>query len=130
MAERTIVHLVRHGEVDNPKGLQFGGLIAAPVVRNILADTLRYLEVEPRKEQLAKKLNYGDIPYVEVPNLIGRTISDIYQEMNLDFQLARSGAGTVVVNQAPKPGTRVPQGSTIRIYHNCNVTSFPNLIRR
>jgi len=109
---RVIVYVA----IDNPKGLQFGGLIAAPVVRNILADTLRYLEVEPRKEQLAKKLNYGDIPYVEVPNLIGRTISDIYQEMNLDFQLARSGAGTVVVNQAPKPGTRVPQGSTIRIY--------------
>jgi stage V sporulation protein D (sporulation-specific penicillin-binding protein) len=102
--------------VDNPKGLQFGGLIAAPIVKNILADTLRYMGVEPRKEQMAKKLNYGDIPYVEVPNLVGRTITDIYQEMHLDFQLAKSGAGTVVVNQAPKPGTRVPQGSTIRIY--------------
>ena len=26
MAERTVVHLVRHGEVDNPKGLLYGRL--------------------------------------------------------------------------------------------------------
>ena len=102
--------------VDNPKGIQFGGLIAAPIVKNILADALRYMGVEPRKNQQPKKLNYGDVPYVEVPNLIGRTLTDIYQDYSQNFVLARSGAGTVVVDQAPKAGVRVPKGSTIRLY--------------
>lgn len=108
--------LVIYVAIDNPKGLQFGGLIAAPIVKNMMADSLRYLEIEPRKDQLAKKLNYGDIPYVEVPNLVGHTVTEIFQSLHTNFNIAKSGTGNVVVNQAPKPGSRVERGSTIRVY--------------
>lgn len=102
--------------VDNPKGLQFGGLIAAPIVKNVMEDTLRYLGVKPRKDQMEKEYNYLDTPIVEVPDMIGMTVTDIYGSMNSDFNLAKTGDGNVVVSQAPKPGSRVEQGSTIRIY--------------
>lgn len=102
--------------VDDPQGLQFGGLIVAPVVKNIMADTLRYMGVEPRKNQLEREYKYGDVRIVEVPDLIGMTVQDIYEDMNSSFNLVRAGAGNVVVSQAPKPGARVEQGSTIRIY--------------
>lgn len=102
--------------VDDPKGLQFGGLIAAPVVKNIMADTLRYMGVEPRKNQLDKEYRYGEIPMAEVPNLVGMTVQDIYEDMNSSFNLAKAGLGDVVISQAPKPGTRVERGSTIRIF--------------
>ena len=102
--------------VDNPQGLQFGGLIAAPIVRNVLADTLRYMGVEPRKDQLEKQYRYGETPMVVVPDLIGRTVSDIYEEMNADFRLEKFGNGNTVISQAPKPGERVEQGSVIRVY--------------
>src|SRR5690606_146462 len=37
--------------VDNPKGtVQFGGTVAAPIVRSMLEDSLRAMGVEPRKE--------------------------------------------------------------------------------
>jgi stage V sporulation protein D (sporulation-specific penicillin-binding protein) len=102
--------------VDDPKGLQFGGLIAAPIVKNILGDSLRYLGVEPSAKQLEKQYRYGETPVVSVPNLVGKTVQDIYEDMNTNFMLATSGKGNTVVSQAPKPGTRVDRGSTIRIY--------------
>jgi stage V sporulation protein D (sporulation-specific penicillin-binding protein) len=110
--------IVVYAAVDNPKGLQFGGLIAAPVVKNIMAESLRYLKVEPSKNQLPREYTYGDAtpPIVEVPNLIGATVEDILEDMDDNFLLAKSGTGNTVVNQVPKPGTRVAKGSTIRVY--------------
>ncbi|KIL41745.1 stage V sporulation protein D [Gordoniibacillus kamchatkensis] len=110
--------IVVYAAVDNPQGLQFGGLIAAPLVKNIMAESLRYLKVEPSKKQLPREYTYGDTTpqIVEVPNLIGATIEDILEDMNDNFLLAKSGTGNTVVNQVPKPGTRVEKGSTIRVY--------------
>ncbi|MBC8078863.1 MAG: PASTA domain-containing protein, partial [Gorillibacterium sp.] len=108
--------VIIYAAVDNPQGLQFGGLIAAPLVKNIMNDTLRYLGVKASKDQLEREYVYGDVKTVEVPNLIGATIKDIYEDLNSDFRLAKSGTGTVIINQLPKPGTRVDQGSTIRIF--------------
>ncbi len=102
--------------IDNPKGIQFGGVVAAPVVKNIMADSLRYLGVKPRTDQIGKNYKYGEIPMVEVPNLVGMTIQDIYEDPGSSFMLARSGEGNTVISQAPKPGARVEKGSTIRIF--------------
>ncbi|WP_438446310.1 stage V sporulation protein D [Gorillibacterium sp. sgz5001074] len=102
--------------VDNPKGIQFGGLIAAPIVKNIMADSLRYMKVEPRKDQIQKEYKYPDIPDVEVPDMVGMSIQDIYEDVRSDLVLAKAGTGSYVASQLPAPGTRVPQGSTVRIY--------------
>jgi stage V sporulation protein D (sporulation-specific penicillin-binding protein) len=108
--------LIMYVAVDNPKGIQFGGLIAAPIVKNVMEDSLRYLKIPMRKDQMPKKLNFLDVPLVEVPDLIGETTQHIYESMNMNFTLAKSGTGDTVINQAPKPGVRVKQGSTIRIF--------------
>ncbi|MBE1443223.1 stage V sporulation protein D [Paenibacillus sp. OAS669] len=108
--------VVVYAAVDNPQGVQFGGLIAAPLVKNIMEDALHYMNVSPRKDQLNRKYVYGDTKTVEVPSLIGMSITDIYEDMNSDFLLAKSGTGSYVVNQVPKAGAKVEQGSTIRIY--------------
>lgn len=104
--------------VDDPQGIQFGGLVAAPIVRNILDDALRYLEVEPRKEQLEKRVRpeFGEVPYVEVPDLVGMTIGDLLQDLGSDFRIVKAGSGNTVISQAPKPGTRLMRGSEIRIF--------------
>lgn len=104
--------------VDDPQGVQFGGLVAAPIVRGIMEDTLRYLQVPPRKEQLEKKYRpeLGETPYAEVPDLVGMTVSEILQDLGSTFRLAKSGSGNTVVSQAPKPGTRLERGSMIRIF--------------
>ncbi len=108
--------IIVYTAVDNPKGIQFGGVVAAPIVQNILEDSLHVLKVPERSDQLPKTYKYGETPIVTVPDLTGATVQDIYEDMNMNFNLARSGSGTTVINQAPKAGARVEQGSTIRIY--------------
>ncbi|NOV03420.1 stage V sporulation protein D [Paenibacillus planticolens] len=112
--------IVIYAAVDDPKGLQFGGLIAAPLVKNMMADALRYMKVEPNKQQLDKEYRYGETPVVEVPDLVGASVDDILEDLNMNFKLAKSGNGKYVISQAPKAGTRVDQGSTIRIFLSNN----------
>ncbi|MDT3426504.1 stage V sporulation protein D (sporulation-specific penicillin-binding protein) [Paenibacillus forsythiae] len=108
--------IVVYTAVDNPQGVQFGGVVAAPIVQNILEDSLHYLKVPQRKDQLNKVYKPGETPIDVVPDLVGATVQDLYEDMNMNFNLVRSGTGDTVINQAPKPGTRVERGSTIRIY--------------
>ncbi|NMO94782.1 stage V sporulation protein D [Paenibacillus lemnae] len=108
--------IVVYTAVDNPKGIQFGGVVAAPIVQNILEDSLHYLQVPKRSDQLSREYKYGETPIVTVPNLVGATVQDLYEDLNMNFNLAKSGTGSTVINQAPKPGSRVERGSTIRIY--------------
>ncbi|MFC5703601.1 stage V sporulation protein D [Cohnella faecalis] len=108
--------LIVYVAVDNPQGIQFGGIVAAPIVRNIMADALPYLGVKPRTIQVEKEYKYGDTPILKVPNLVGKTVSDIYEDMSMDFQLAASGSGATVIRQAPAAGSKVEKGAVIRIY--------------
>lgn len=108
--------LIVYVAVDNPQGIQFGGVVAAPIVRSIMADALPYLGVKPRTKQVEKEHKIGESRIVVVPNLVGKSVSDIYEDMNSSFQLASSGSGKTVIRQAPEAGARVDQGSVIRIY--------------
>lgn len=102
--------------VDNPQGIQFGGVVAAPIVRNILDDSLHYLGIPPRTQQVDKKYKIDENKIVTVPNLVGKTVSDLYEDMNMNFNLSSAGTGQTVIRQAPTAGSRVEKGSTIRIY--------------
>lgn len=108
--------IVVYTAVDNPQGIQFGGVVAAPIVKNIIGDALQYMGVPARKDQIAHKYKMEETQVVTVPNMVGMTLQDIYEDMNSNFMLAKSGTGKMVVSQAPKPGERVEKGSTIRIY--------------
>ncbi|ANB56857.1 stage V sporulation protein D [Anoxybacillus sp. B7M1] len=108
--------LVVYVAVDHPKGtVQFGGVVAAPIVGKIMEDSLRTIGVKPRKGQIEKELAWNDTKMVEVPDLSGLTKNDLQQQL-FDLKLDVSGEGDVVIDQAPKPGVKVKEGSTIRVY--------------
>ena len=108
--------IVVYVAVDNPQGIQFGGVVAAPIVHNIMADALPYMGIAPRQNQISRDYKYGEIPIVTVPNLVGKTVSDIYEDLNMNFNLSSAGTGDTVIRQSPAAGARVDRGSTIRIY--------------
>ncbi|MDM5207190.1 stage V sporulation protein D [Cytobacillus kochii] len=110
--------IVVYTAVDNPKGtVQFGGVVAAPIVGNIIGDSLRAMGVEPRKDQVEKEYAWPDTPLLEVPDLVGITKLEL-GEMMINLQIEASGQGDTVVKQSPLPGTKIKEGSTIRLYFN------------
>ncbi|MEZ2656509.1 stage V sporulation protein D [Aneurinibacillus aneurinilyticus] len=107
--------IIVYTAINNPKGIQFGGVVAAPIVRNILESSLHYMKVPPRTQQMDKKYKYPDKKIVQVPNLIGMERKDITASYYA-FPLDIAGSGTKVSYQSPQPGTRVEEGATIRVY--------------
>ena len=102
--------------VDNPKGtVQFGGVVAAPIVGKIMEDSLHVMGVEPRKNQIEKEKKWNDPIMVEVPDFIGMTKKDLQTQL-LNMKLDMAGEGDQVIKQAPEPGVKIKEGSTIRIY--------------
>lgn len=95
----------------------YGGTIAAPVVKNIMEETLQYLEVQPRYNESEKA--FVDI---SVPDLSGKTrveAMNLLQESG--FRLRMKGdENSVIVDQIPKPHTRLASGSTIVAYMKNN----------
>ncbi|WP_280769085.1 stage V sporulation protein D [Salipaludibacillus daqingensis] len=108
--------IVVYVAIDNPKEtVQFGGVVAAPIVGNIIEDALIAMGVPKRSDQIEKETTWTDTPIVEVPDLIGRTVRDIH-ESYYDLKLEVDGDGDEVVLQSPEPGVRIEAGSTIRVY--------------
>lgn len=108
--------LVVYIAVDNPKGtIQFGGVVAAPIVGNIMEDALLELGVEPREGGLEKEKAWNDPLMIEIPDLIGMDMDELRTQLiSLDIDV--SGKGSKVVKQSPEAGVKVKEGATIRLY--------------
>lgn len=97
----------------------FGGVIAAPVFKTVIADALNYLKVPPKYEPAPEpgRGPSGEIMVI-VPNVRYFLALDeagkILQKAGLKFAI--TGSGEVVVDQIPKPGARVPQGTTVLLH--------------
>ncbi|MGY4112220.1 stage V sporulation protein D [Aeribacillus sp. SP014] len=107
--------IVVYVAVDNPKGtVQFGGVVAAPIVGTIIKDSLRQLGVKPRTKQMEKKETWLDEKFVTVPDVLGLTKQELAEQL-VNLKLDVNGDGKVVVQQSPKAGVKVKEGSTVRI---------------
>lgn len=109
--------IVFYVAIDNPKNtVQFGGVVAAPIAGDVIADSLRVLGVEKRKGGLKKERSWNDPVLVTVPNLIGLSKDDLTKSPISGLKIDLNGEGSIVVAQAPNPGTKLERGSTIRLY--------------
>lgn len=107
--------IVVYVAVDNPKGtVQFGGVVAAPIVGTIIKDSLRQLGVKPRTKQMEKKETWLDEKFVTVPDVLGLSKQELAEQL-VNLKLDVNGDGKVVVQQSPKAGVKVKEGSTVRI---------------
>ncbi len=100
--------------VDEPKvAVDFGSVVAAPYVKSILEDTLKYLGVKPVFDEDTKK----EIRKVTVPDVTGKSLTEAARELHeagLDY-LAES-TGTEVTKQMPLPEAEVLVDTTVLLY--------------
>lgn len=109
--------------VDEPQGIRFGSVTAAPAVREILADTLRYLNVKQyySEEDLEKmKDDYTYVPMVSQMQFI--EAKEILEQQGLSFEVIPEEAlfeeDFFVEDQYPKAGEMVRKNVTIFLYKN------------
>ena len=105
--------------VDSPKGDTYGSLTAAPIAQDILEDTLRYMNIEPKYTEKEKAEIEGN--YTTVPNVVGVEYSDA-AGMIAGAQLGcvkpeKSSSSFVVAAQYPTPGTKVKRNSKVYVYN-------------
>ncbi len=102
--------------IDNPKNtIQFGGVVAAPIVGRVIGDSLRTLNVPPRKDEIEKEYVWPEQPKVRVPDLVGLTKDDLIQDLS-NFTIEVHGEGERILDQSPEAGTKVEEGAKIRVY--------------
>ena len=108
--------IVVYVAIDNPKDtVQFGGVVAAPIVGNIIGDGLRAMDVKPSKGGIEKEVDWPEKPKVEVPDLIGLDKQELNEYM-VNLSIEADGSGEQIIDQEPKAGTKVEEGAKVRIY--------------
>ena len=106
--------------VDSPKGSYYGSMVAAPIAKDILTDTLRYLNVTPKyTSDEQKALQSG---YTTVPNVVGKEFSEaagIIGGKDLKYSRPKSAQDDdnfIVVDQYPKAGSKVKKNAVVYVY--------------
>ncbi|SHH12453.1 stage V sporulation protein D [Tepidibacter thalassicus] len=107
--------------VDEPNGeSQFGSTTAGPIVKEIIYDTLKYLDVKPvYTEEEKKDLVKEETTVPEVRNLKLEEAGKVLLENKLKFIVEPniySSGNELVVDMFPKPGANVPIESNIILY--------------
>lgn len=99
--------------VDAPQGVYYGGQVAAPVFKNIVLDTLRYLEVPPELKGEEKVIEAK----ITVPDVKNKGIAQASKELKvLGLKVHVEGQGEGIITQLPPVGTQVSKGSTVFLY--------------
>ena len=107
--------IVVYVAIDNPKGVtQYGGVVSAPIARNVMLSAINILEIEPSKEGMAKEYTWLDKKYSILPNVVGMSKEEATKTLK-NFKIEYSGNGDTVIYMSPKEGYYVAEGETIML---------------
>lgn len=106
--------------VDEPVGPYYGGTVAAPIAKSIIADTLNYLEITPvftenEKKQVEEMVTVPDARNMKIGNA-GKILSDAGLKYTTEYVDITDES--IVLDQFPLPNTEVQKGSIIDLYLN------------
>lgn len=100
--------------IDEPQGAYYGGVIAAPVFKKVMEDTLKYLNIPPTEEITPENTAASGEANVLVPELRGLAIGSAETALKaLNLVPEVKGSGTVVLSQEPEGFSRVKAGTRV-----------------
>lgn len=147
--ERYVVSFIGYAPVEDPKIVLYvivdepqvelagGGLVAAPIFREIMEKTLRHLgimpaldseqEKEPATRMLSVPSAQGDLT-AAVPAVVGLTVDQAKKELkNGGFQAHLVGKGNKVFQQFPKARRIWPTSQQIYLLTESEIGDIPDM---
>ena len=107
--------VVLYVAIDNPKNTALlSSYTTTPIARRIILDVIDALGIEKQEGQIEKDWEWSDSPYVEIPDVTGKTLKEA-KILLKDFKIEYTGNGETVISQTPNAGMRIPSGETVRI---------------
>ncbi len=104
--------------LDHPKGVtQYGGVVSAPIARNVLKDIISIYNLKEDTSGLPKVYRWDDVKYVMTPDVIGKTKKEARKLLN-GFKIEFVGDGDKVIDTTPNVNSRVKEGSIIKVLLN------------
>lgn len=104
--------------LDHPKGVtQYGGVVSAPIARNVLKDIISIYNLKEDTSGLPKVYRWDDVKYVMIPDVIGKTKKEARKLLN-GFKIEFVGDGDKVIDTTPNVNSRVKEGSIIKVLLN------------
>lgn len=101
--------------VDEPKGTYYGGVIAGPVMKEILSNALPYLGVQT--DYTEEELKDDTVQKWSVPDFRNLTVKEAKNLANESkVQVDIEGEGKKILSQFPLPGETINKSSKIILY--------------
>ena len=99
--------------IDNPKNTaMLSSYTTTPIARRMLLDIIDALKIEKQDNAISKDLEWNDKVTYEVPNVIGKGLSDAKKEL-FNFNIIVEGEGDTVFEQSPKAFEKIYDGLVI-----------------
>ena len=104
--------------VDEPSGVYYGGTVAAPVAKDVLEQTLQYLEVPTLFTEKEKENIVENVLVPDVRNLIIGEAGETLKTLGLKYttEYLELTSESKVLDQFPLPGIEVEKGSIVDLY--------------
>lgn len=102
--------------IDSPKNsIQFGGVIAAPIVGRIIEEIAPLAGITSREGQIEKEYRWGDSLTHRVPDLTGMTKGKLTSQL-YTYRIEWHGSGEQVKYQLPVAETLITVDDVIHVY--------------
>lgn len=103
--------------IDEPQGAYYGGQVAGPIMKELLENSLPYLNIKLKYNE--EELQLPETAEVAVPNLIQLQTKDVVNELNkMKIKFEVNGEGNVIEKQFPLPNEKINAATKIILYTN------------
>mgnify|MGYP004679399809 FL=1 len=92
--------------------IQYGGTTVGPIISKVIENCLQILKVEKNYDGIQREYTWMDTKAYPVENYIGKDKKDVKSK---HFTFVFSGDGNKVIDQLPRVGEMVSEGSVIMI---------------
>ena len=108
--------LIVYVAIDNPRNsVQFGGVIAAPIVGRIIEEIAPLVGISARENQIEKEYRWGDQLTHKVPDLTGMTKEKLRLQL-YTYRIEWHGSGDKVKYQLPAIDSLITVDDVIHVY--------------